>query len=470
MVRGDMDKSLRTKVMCMITLETHSRDVIENLAKEGVDSPDEYQWQSQLKAYWRDDKDDCEFRISNATFDYGYDYIGNGQRLVITPLTDRIYVTATQALKLKMGCCPAGPAGTGKTESIKDLARALGKDCYVFNCSDQMDYKSMGGIFKGLASSGSWGCFDEFNRIDVEVLSVVAVQFQSIIDAMKLGVKKFTFQDDEISLDSSCGIFITMNPGYAGRTELPTALKSLFRTIAVFAPDFENICEIMLMTEGFAEAKPLAKKLMTMFTLCKEHLSSQRHYDWGLRVIKSVVRIAGALKRADQSLDETTLLMRAVRDCNLSRIVSRDLDLFMGLIGDIFPNIDCPRHRDMEFEGYIETAAEKLNLFPDPEFIQKVTQFKEILEVRHGVFLLGSAGCGKSSIWKTLAEAHEISGEKTKYYDLNPKSISHKELYGYTETPTNEWKDGILPKIMKSLSQEPNLDKEWIILDGDVDA
>ena len=170
MVQGDLTKPMRQKLMCLITIDTHNRDIVEKLIKEGCRRAEEFHWQSQLKFYWDDEKQDSYARIADASFWYGYEYLGNGPRLVITPLTDRIYVTATQALHLKMGCAPAGPAGTGKTETTKDLASALGKACYVFNCSGEMNFETMGNIFKGLAASGCWGCFDEFNRLIPEVL------------------------------------------------------------------------------------------------------------------------------------------------------------------------------------------------------------------------------------------------------------------------------------------------------------
>jgi dynein heavy chain len=169
-------------------------------------------------------------------------------------------------------------------------------------------FQSVGNIYKGLAQAGAWGCFDEFNRIAVEVLSVIAVQVKSIQDAIKEKKQRFNFQGENVSIKWTVGLFITMNPGYAGRTELPENLKALFRPCAMVVPDFELICEIMLVAEGFLEARLLARKFITLYSLCKELLSKQDHYDWGLRAIKSVLVVAGSLKRGDPGRPEDQVL------------------------------------------------------------------------------------------------------------------------------------------------------------------
>ena len=122
-------------------------------------------------------------------------------------------------------------------------------------------------------------------------------------------------------------------------------------------PDYELIAEIMLVAEGFIEAHILSRKFLTLYTLCKELLSKQDHYDWGLRAIKSVLVVAGTLKRGDKGRQEDQVLMRALRDFNTPKIVTDDVPIFMGLIGDLFPSLNVPRKRDMDFEACVKKAV-----------------------------------------------------------------------------------------------------------------
>jgi dynein heavy chain len=175
----------------------HSRDTIEELVEKKVESATDFMWQKQLRYYLikpEDQKGGSELEVTtrqvNAQIDYGYEYLGATTRIVVTPLTDRCWLTITGALHIKLGAQPAGPAGTGKTESTKDLAKALGMYCVVYNCTDQVTYQIMSQTFSGIAQSGQWVCLDEFNRINIEVLSVIAQMLQDIKQA------KITMQAD----------------------------------------------------------------------------------------------------------------------------------------------------------------------------------------------------------------------------------------------------------------------------------
>ncbi len=489
LTQSDLSKADRTRVMICITMDAHGRDVVQKMIREKVNSVSDFQWQSQLKHKWRIPPqgagfplrdthlrglqgERAEVAIADAILPYDYEYLGNGLRHVITPLTDRIYVTATQALNLKMGCAPAGPAGTGKTETTKDLANALAKCCYVFNCSPEMDYKGLGNIFKGLSSSGAWGCFDEFNRLIPEVLSVCSVQFKAVCDGVRAEVSRITVEGDEITLDPTCGVFITMNPGYLGRSELPEGLKALFRPMTVMVPDLVLICENMLMSEGFVTAKVLASKFYGLYSLLRELLSKQMHYDWGLWAVKSVLVVAGAFKREEPDLPEDALLMRALRDFNTPKIVQEDQVVFFGLLDDLFPGINPPRKVDESLETHVNNACVKVGKHPDPNFCLKVAQLDELLAIRHCVFIMGPPGAGKSQCWKTLAAAQAMRDPSytTKIMDINPKSIQTEELYGYISMATREWKDGLLSHIMRDLGNIPDEKPKWILLDGDLDA
>ncbi|TMS22374.1 hypothetical protein E3U43_012639 [Larimichthys crocea] len=469
MLVGQLTPGDRQKVMTICTIDVHARDVVAKMIAQKVENSQAFVWLSQLRHRWDEKEKHCFANICDAQFLYSYEYLGNTPRLVITPLTDRCYITLTQSLHLTMSGAPAGPAGTGKTETTKDLGRALGIMVYVFNCSEQMDYKSCGNIYKGLAQTGAWGCFDEFNRISVEVLSVVAVQVKSIQDAIRDKKQRFNFMGEEVNLCPSVGIFITMNPGYAGRTELPENLKALFRPCAMVVPDFELICEIMLVAEGFINARVLARKFITLYTLCKELLSKQDHYDWGLRAIKSVLVVAGSLKRGDPGRAEDQVLMRALRDFNIPKIVTDDMPVFMGLIGDLFPALDVPRKRDLDFEKHVKESILDLKLQAEDNFVLKVVQLEELLAVRHSVFVIGNAGTGKSQVLKSLQRTYQNMKRRPVWADLNPKAVTNDELFGIINPATREWKDGLFSNIMRELANVSHSGPKWIVLDGDID-
>lgn len=175
------------------------------------------------------------------------------------------------------------------------------------------------------------------------MLSVVSIQVKTIQTGLTLEKKKIDFLNTDMRLIPTVGIFITMNPGYAGRSELPDNLKALFRPVTMVQPDLLLICENMLMSEGFTLAKILAKKMTVLYKLSREQLSKQYHYDFGLRALKSVLVMAGQLKRAYADISEDIVLMRALRDMNMPKFVFDDVPLFYGLISDLFPGLDAPR-------------------------------------------------------------------------------------------------------------------------------
>jgi len=478
LVRGKLSNAARTTVGALTVIDVHARDVIKKLMVTGAASANEFGWTSQLRYYFGDGI--LSAQMVAAKRPYGYEYLGNSFRLVITPLTDKCYLTLMGALQMIFGGAPAGPAGTGKTETTKDLAKALAMQCVVFNCSDGLDFVAMGKFFKGLAACGAWACFDEFNRINIEVLSVIGQQIMSIQQVVRNWVPgiRMNFEGSDIAVSKNFAVFITMNPGYAGRSALPDSLQALFRPVAMMVPDYALIGEIMFFAYGFEYGKECGAKMVTTFKLCSEQLSSQPHYDYGMRAVKTTITAAGNLKRAEPDGDEMVLLLRALQDVNIPKFLEMDLPLFAGIISDLFPGKKRPELNYGPLMRNMKLEIQKAGLQPKYFFIEKVIQLYEMIVVRHGLMVVGPTGGGKSSniqiLQATLGALRDEGVEGFAYehvhiFRLNPKSITMGQMYGEVDSNTMEWKDGIMSTMYRGATVDTP-ERKWMLFDGPVDA
>ncbi|CBZ49657.1 hypothetical protein NCLIV_001450 [Neospora caninum Liverpool] len=503
----DVGVTVRQRMVQIITELVHQRDVCRVLIEQGVTAKDDFRWLQYMRFYFTPPtqnalpQNSLRIAMADATLSYGFEYLGMAERLIQTPLTDKCFLTLTQALNMKLGGNPFGPAGTGKTESVKALGTALGRYTLVFNCDETFDFNAMGRLFAGLCQVGAWGCFDEFNRLDEKILSAVSEQILTIQTGLREGLSSIELLDKKVKLSPNVGIFVTMNPGYAGRSNLPDNLKQLFREIAMIVPDKQLIAQVTLFAQGFRSAERLASKIISLFDLCDRQLSKQPHYDFGLRSLKSALNSAGSLKRqwlqdrlssvegAESAPEESeasvvkveeTLLLRSVCDTVVPKLVAQDVPLLRSLLAGVFPGSDISMLEEKVLCEEIERLAQRRHMQCKGEWKEKILQLYQIQKLQHGVMLVGPVGTGKSAAWRILLDAMErLDGIKGHAHVLDPKAVPKEQLYGRLDSTTLEWQDGvftaILRKILQANAQQQAgsapgaLKRHWIVFDGDVD-
>ncbi|KAL8738025.1 MAG: hypothetical protein Q9181_001132 [Wetmoreana brouardii] len=490
-VLGDLDPISRKKCEHLITEFVHQRDKIGQLIATHATSPFHYAWLLQMRYVYDPTHEDLVSRLrikmANADLAYGFEYLGVPERLVRTPLTDRCFLTLTQAMAQRLGGSPYGPAGTGKTESVKALGVQLGRFTLVFCCDDTFDFQAMGRIFLGICQVGAWGCFDEFNRLEERILSAVSQQVQNI----QLALKRLAENSDpqvelagrQFRVNANTGLFITMNPGYAGRSNLPDNLKKLFRSVAMSRPDKELIAEVMLYSQGFNQAKALAKQAVPFFDACSLQLTKQAHYDFGLRALKSVLVSSGGLKRSrlTQSSQyeqiepelEPQILVQSIHETIAPKLISRDIDIMKQAQVEYFPGVQYVSATLKPLQDAIRAEAAERKLVISDAWMVKIIQLYQIQAIHHGVIMVGQSGSGKSAVWQMLLQAlHRLDKVEGVYHRIDPKVMSKEALYGSLDSTTREWTDGlftcILRKIVENLRGEDSK-RHWIVFDGDVD-
>uniref|UniRef100_A0AAV2LX57 Dynein heavy chain n=1 Tax=Knipowitschia caucasica TaxID=637954 RepID=A0AAV2LX57_KNICA len=335
---------------------------------------------------------------------------------------------------------------------------------------DGLDYLAMGKFFKGLASSGAWACFDEFNRIELEVLSVVAQQVLCIQRATEQKLEYFDFEGTTLKLNPNCFVSITMNPGYAGRSELPDNLKVLFRTVAMMVPNYALIAEISLYSYGFLNAKPLSVKIVMTYRLCSEQLSSQFHYDYGMRAVKAVLEshflrqtisfmlvgesFAGKTKVLHVLADTLTLMNEQGHE--EEKIIFRTLNPKSITMGQLFGQFDLVSHEWTDgivantFREFAsaETPDRKWVVFDGPIDTLWIESMNTVLDDNKKLCLMSGEIIQMSNQMSLIFEAMDLS-------QASPATVSRCGMI-YMEPSQLGWEPLVLswvntlPEVLKS--------------------
>ncbi len=489
----------------------YQRDTLRTLVQAGISDSSAHEWNHQLRLYWEVGHEgntaftrkgiSVSLKCAEARFDYGWEYLGVGDTLVQTPLTSRCYLTLSQALHRGLGGSPFGPAGTGKTETVKSLGRLMGRNVVVFNCDESFDAVAVGRILAGVSRVGFWVCFDEFNRLSASSLSATSQQLSVLQNAVKDGyrsVDNFYGGDVPISIGSGLGIFVTMNPTYSGRRELPSNLKSLFRPCAMPRPDYLVVAEVLLMSYGFHASHALGEKLVHLFECLKQVIRARPHYDFGLRSLKSAIVIAGALRnnfssaRGDISrknsneTDEYRAVVMSLHETLKPRLLPQDVHEYNAYIHNLFPSVSTSDfHLPEKLEDVIRSICKERNLQVSSSFLERIGQLYNLLRHRPGVMLVGNAGCGKSSSWQVLFESLRRLSDANRSTEstierscsltvIDPKLLTSAQLYGSLDSTTREWTDGIFTKKLRDCSVRTEMTENvanlhWIVFDGDID-
>ncbi|CAN8071454.1 unnamed protein product [Agarophyton chilense] len=486
----------------------YQRDFVRRLEKEDVRDPASHLWSHEVR-YYASIKADCDkvtavqICCASTVSDYGWEYLGMGDTLVHTEVTSRCFLSLSEALRRGFGGSPFGPAGTGKTETVKALGRMHGRFVAVFNCDETFDSVSVGRILAGACRVGCWVCFDEFNRLSAHILSSTSGQLAVLQQSIRKGVKRvpnFYGGSVPITIQSGVGIFVTMNPTYTGRRDLPANLKSLFRPCAMSRPDSVSIAEVLLLCNGFKSSGTLARKLVSLFESLKNVLGSRSHYDFGLRSLKSSIVACGNLLREgsfnveNEGVRKTLEFEENVVVQGVAEVLKPKLDMkhvadYEATVALTFTRAShfAPRLPD-KVEAILSEVVSNLNLIKDTVMMEKIRQLYCLLRHQSGVILVGSSGSGKSTTWRILHEAIKIyvlakesnsvsetkRSQKSSITVIDAKLLSMRQLYGYLDPLTREWTDGIFTKTLRCIVETGAAEKQefplhWIVFDGDVD-
>ncbi|XP_053397319.1 dynein axonemal heavy chain 5-like isoform X6 [Mercenaria mercenaria] len=307
----------KNRLECMITTSQFLRDALDQLCQRKLREVSDFEWRRSIRCYYQPIVDEvlpaCS-RDSNSnspemseeryepliwildtSYQYGNEFYGMNSGVALTPVTERCFLTMSQALQRYQGSAVTGPVGAGKTETVKGLANVLGQFLGVFQCSEQTDPTSLAKIIQGTAMDGCWCCFDESQALDRIAMAVMFEHLEAVTFALKARHAFATLTDgQEIPIKRSTAVHMTINLSDTTpiSTQLANDIRLLFRPVSVIKPDMGMIMRAKSAALGFKAPVVLGSRLKVLSELAKDQLPAQIQHHF------SVEALVGVLKKA----------------------------------------------------------------------------------------------------------------------------------------------------------------------------
>jgi dynein heavy chain len=461
------------KLCDVIMIELLHRDILDKLIKSSCCSVDDFDWNARLRFYWDKESDECNIKQSVHQVSYGYEYIGSASRMVVTPVSERCLTSSISAIR--MNCIPSiqGSAYSGKSETIKEASRLMGKILVSFFCTEELRIPVLSNFFSGICQTGAWCCLDDLNSASAAVLSFTSNQMLLILKAISSKADTIALDGvKSVKLDFSCGFATTCNSDrYI--SSFPESLRSILRPYAIMSPDCVGISEVILTTMGIANSKALAKKMIFAFTLLDHALPKECSSNGLLNALFSTLKIMKSIQKNALDTSSDALLMMAMRQSMLPRLSQQHVQVLSSIFEDIFPGIEDSEQAEQEISDTLVAEMEEMDLSPSNYTVQKAEELAQCLRLGKGVLLCGKCDSGKTIardvLFNVIKNKSLSSGEGViKQHIINPKSLSTSELYG-AFSKNSSWSDGVFSSILRQQVADDSTYARWIIFDGQAD-
>ncbi|XP_048523986.1 dynein axonemal heavy chain 7-like [Dendroctonus ponderosae] len=444
LINSKVNQLERVVLRNLLISDLNNKYLLSSFVKDGlVIDHTHFEWQVQLRYYFQSSL--CSVRMLKHSLDYGYEYLGNSEQIVLTPLTDRCFVALLSAYFSSCFGFVRGKIHSGKASTVRALAEALGRLFLSFTCLGSMDAEPLLQLLKGAVQCGAWITLKHFEQLKVEVLSVISQDLLGIIELKKR---------DHCSA-KDCFVVGQLSTGRTG-VELPENFKVLFRTFTLTQPELGAVLEGLLASKGVKDCRRYSRLISHCFALLEDALSSERQFSFRLGEAKKLLEIIEEIASANRPEEFCSILCQSLNGAFMPSLNCSDQKIFSQVLWEVFHE-SAPPAQSFEVD-------EDINPVSNQDFNRRVSDLFASMQRSRSVILLGRPFTGKTSVLKACARLFKrLNSAEVELHVFNPKCLDYQALIGHGSTDKNvRWIDGVLLRIIR----QAGLGASWILLDG----